>query len=248
MGWARRGFILALAGFPLLASAQLPRLDELLKRPPQALPASPGSKLAGSGEAGTDVAGIKEALAKGTERAIASLGARDGYFGNEAVRIGLPPSIRRVGDLARAAGFQAQVDSFVLSMNRAAEAAVPLASEFFGDAIRQMTVDDARSLLTGGDTAATEFFRSKTYDRLYEAFRPVVARRVESVGTTLAYKEMTNRLGKLPMAGDMSLDLDDYVTRKALDGLFLRVGEEERSIRQNPAARTTDLLKKVFGG
>ena len=111
-----------------------------------------------------------------------------------------------------------------------------------------MTVDDARALLTGGDTAATEFFRGKTYDRLYDAFRPVVARQVESVGTTKAYKEMTSGLSRLPMAGDLSIDLDDYVTRKALDGLFLRVGEEERSIRQNPAARTTDLLKRVFGG
>ena len=248
MSRSRRVIVGALASLPALAWAQLPKLDELLKRAPAALPGGSGAQQAGTGEAGTDIAGIKEALAKGTERAIASLAARDGYFGNEAVRIGLPSSIRRAGDLARAAGFQAQVDGFVLSMNRAAEAAVPLASEFFGDAIRQMTVDDARALLTGGDTAATEFFRGKTYDRLYDAFRPVVARQVESVGTTKAYKEMTSGLSRLPMAGDLSIDLDDYVTRKALDGLFLRVGEEERSIRQNPAARTTDLLKRVFGG
>jgi hypothetical protein len=233
---------------PALAWAQLPKLDDLLKRQAPALAPQPSAVLAGSTDAGANVAGIKEALATGTERAIASLAARDGYFGNDAVRIPMPPAIRKLADLARVAGYQAQVDSFVLSMNRAAEAAVPLASEFFGDAIRKMSLDDARAILAGGDTAATDYFRSKTYDRLFEVFKPVVARKVESVGTTLAYKEMTNRLRKLPMAGDVALDLDDYVTSKSLDGLFLKVGEEERQIRRNPAARTTDLLKRVFGG
>lgn len=228
------------------ARAQLPRLDDLLKKGGAALPGlSAGG--AGSGDAQTDVAGIKEALAVGTERAVAGLSRRDGYFGNQAVKILMPASIQKVADVARMAGFQRQVDDFVLSMNRAAEAAVPMASRFFGDAIRDMTLDDARGILAGGDTAATEFFRGKTQDKLFAAFRPVVSKKVDEVGATRAYKDMIGRYEKVPLVGRQSLDLDDYVTGKALDGLFLMVGEEEKKIRANPAARTTDLLKKVFG-
>jgi hypothetical protein len=228
------------------ARAQLPRLDDLLKKGGAALPGlSAGG--AGSGDAQTDVAGIKEALAVGTERAVAGLSRRDGYFGNQAVKILMPASIQKVADVARMAGFQRQVDDFVLSMNRAAEAAVPMASRFFGDAIRDMTLDDARGILAGGDTAATEFFRGKTQGKLFAAFKPVVSKKVDEVGATRAYKDMIGRYEKVPLVGRQSLDLDDYVTGKALDGLFLMVGEEEKKIRANPAARTTDLLKKVFG-
>ncbi|MCM5570352.1 DUF4197 domain-containing protein [Burkholderiaceae bacterium FT117] len=229
------------------ARAQLPRLDDLLKKGGAALPGlSSGS--VGSGDAQTDVAGIKEALAVGTERAVANLARRDGYFGNQAVKILMPSSIQKVADVARMAGYQKQVDEFVLSMNRAAEAAVPMASRFFADAIRAMTLDDARAILTGGDTAATEFFRGKTQDKLFAAFKPVVSKKVDEVGTTRAYKDMMGRYEKVPLVGSQSLDLDDYVTGKALDGLFYMVGEEEKSIRSNPGARTTELLKKVFGG
>jgi len=145
------------------------------------------------------------------------------------------------------AGYQKQVDAFILSMNRAAEAAAPLASRYFGDAIRDMSLEDVRGILSGGNTAATEFFRSKTHDKLYAAFKPTVSRKVNEVGATRAYKNMMGRYESVPLVSKQSLDLDDYVTNKSLDGLFYMVGEEEKKIRTNPAARTTDLLKTVFG-
>lgn len=229
------------------ASAQLPKLDDLMKgigTPPK----TPGSGSSiGSPSEKTSAAGIKEALAVGTERAVKSLSQENGYFGNAAVKILMPPSIQKVAEVARMAGYQKQVDEFILSMNRAAEAAAPQAARYFSDAIRDMTLEDARGILTGGDTAATEFFRRKTHDKLYAAFKPVVSQKVGEVGATRAYKNMMGRYENVPMMGKQSLDLDDYVTNKSLDGLFLMVGEEEKKIRTNPAARTTELLKSVFG-
>lgn len=229
------------------AQAQLPRLKDLIEKGSPLPGESPGTSAARAADERSTIAGLKEALAVGTERAVSGLSRPDGYFGNQAVKILMPPSIRKVADAARLAGFQKQVDSFVLSMNRAAEAAVPTASRFFGDAIREMTFADARGILTGGDTAATGYFRRKTQDRLFASFRPVVSRKVDEVGATRAYKELTGRFGGVSLTGRQSFDLDDYVTGKALDGLFHMVGEEERRIRSDPAARTTELLKKVFG-
>jgi hypothetical protein len=226
-----------------LALAQLPSLDSLMK----SVPALPGTAGTGSGADNTDIAGIKEALALGTESAVNSLSKTNGYFGNQAVKILMPSSIQKVADVARMAGYQKQVDEFVLSMNRAAEAAVPLASKYFGDAIREMSVDDVRGILSGGDTAATEFFRRKSQDKLYAAFKPVVSTKVNEVGATRAYKDMMGQYQSVPFMKQESLDLDDYVTRKGLDGVFYMVGQEEKNIRTNPAARTTDLLKTVFG-
>jgi len=230
-----------------IAGAQMPRLDDLMKGA-QKLPTVPvpGSD-AGATDDKTGAAGIKEALAVGTERAVQSLSRENGYFGNAAVKILMPSSIQKVADVARVAGYQKQVDEFVLSMNRAAEAAAPLASRYFGDAIRDMSLGDVRGILAGGDTAATEFFRGKTNDKLYAAFKPIVSQKVSEVGATRAYKSMMGRYESVPLVGGQSLDLDDYVTRKSLDGVFHMVGEEEKKIRTNPAARTTDLLKAVFG-
>ena len=227
------------------AAAQMPKLDDLLKEAGKLSKAPTAG--AGAGDDKTNVAGIKEALAVGTQRAVASLGRQDGYFGNAAVKILMPSSIQKVAEVARMAGYQKQVDQFILSMNRAAEAAAPLASRYFGDAIRDMSVDDVRGILGGGETAATEFFRGKTHDKLYAAFKPVVSQKVSEVGATNAYKNMMGRYESVPMMRSQSLDLDDYVTNKSLDGLFHMVGEEEKKIRTNPAARTTDLLKAVFG-
>lgn len=244
----KRGSIAVLGLFVAFGvSAQLPKLDDLMKGT-GSLPKIPaaGSSV-GAGDEKTDAAGIKEALAKGTEKAVNDLSKRDGYFGNAAVKILMPPSIQKVADVARMAGYQKQVDEFVLSMNRAAEAAAPLASRYFADAIRDLSFDDVRGILGGGDTAATDFFRAKTRDKLYDAFKPVVSQKVGEVGATSAYKAMIGRYSQLPMMRSQSLDLDDYVTNKSLDGLFHMVGEEEKKIRTNPVARTTDLLKAVFG-
>ena len=198
----------------------------------------------------TIVKGLKEALATGTERAVAAVARPDGYFGNQMIKILLPDKIQRAANLLREVGYQEQVDELVLSMNRAAEKAAPRAAGFFGDAIRGMTVEDANGILNNGDTAATDFFEKKTRSRLFDDFKPSVSKSMEQVGTVRAYKKMIGKYETVPLAslaGLPSLDLDAYVTNKALDGLFKMVGEEEKKIRTNPAAQTTDLLRKVFG-
>jgi hypothetical protein len=230
-----------------VASAQLPKLDDLMKGAGNLPKAPAAGSSVGAGDEKTNAAGIKEALAVGTERAVKDLSKQNGYFGNAAVKILMPPSIQKVAEVARMAGFQKQVDEFIFSMNRAAEAAAPLAARYFADAIRDMTFEDVRGILTGGDTSATDFFRRKTHDKLYTAFKPIVSEKIGEVGATRAYKDMMGRYESVPMMGKQSLDLDDYVTNKSLDGLFYMVGQEEKNIRTNPAARTTDLLKAVFG-
>jgi hypothetical protein len=197
---------------------------------------------------GTTAAGLKDALAVGTENAVKSLSKPDGYFGNELVKILMPEKLRTVADVLKKVGYQRQVDEFVLSMNHAAEKAAPEAASIFGDAIRGMTFDDARKILTGGNTSATDFFKEKTHDRLYAAFKPIISSSMDKVGTTKSYKDMMGKYESLPFMGSQSFDLDHYVTNKALDGLFLMVGQEEKKIRTDPAARTTDLLRTVFGG
>jgi len=229
------------------ASAQMPKLDDLIKRGENLPKSSDATSNVGAADDKTNAAGIKEALAVGTENAVKSLSQVDGYLGNQAVKILMPPSIQKVADVARMVGFQKQVDEFVVSMNRAAEKAAPLAARFFGDAIRDMSMQDVRGILTGGNTAATEYFKSKTHDKLYAAFKPVVSESVNEVGATRAYSDLMGRYENVPFASKQSLDLDDYVTNKSLDGLFYMVGEEEKKIRTNPLARTSDLLKTVFG-
>lgn len=230
-----------------LASAQPPDLEKALKGLGNLRQTSPAeSKQTGLDET-TQARGIKEALAVGTENAVKSLSRVDGYLGQSAVKILMPPSIQKVADVARKAGFDKQVDGFVVSMNRAAEAAAPMAANHFAQAIRDMTLDDVRGILSGGNTAATDFFRRTTHDKLYQAFKPVVSQKVNEVGATRSYKDMMGRYDKLPFVSKQSVDLDDYVTNKSLDGLFYMVGEEEKKIRADPLARTTDLLKSVFG-
>lgn len=244
----KHGVAMALAALvACAASAQMPKFDDILKGA-GTLSGTPATGTAlGASDEKTNAAGIKEALAVGTERAVKDLSRVNGYFGNEAVKILMPSKIQKVADVARMAGYQKQVDEFILSMNRAAEAAAPLAARHFGDAIRDMSLEDVRGILTGGDTAATDYFSRKTRDKLHAAFKPAVSRKVGEVGATRAYKDLMGRYESVPMMGKQSLDLDDYVTDKSLDGLFRMVGEEERKIRTNPAARTTDLLRAVFG-
>lgn len=198
-------------------------------------------------DASTSIAAIKEALALGTENAVKSLGRENGYFANQAVKILLPGSVQKLADLARKAGYQQQVDDLVLSMNRAAEKAAPLAATHFSNAIRTMSIQDAQVILQGGDTGATAFFSRKTREPLFAAFKPVVSKTVEQAGATRAYKSFMDRVERLPLVGRQKFDLDDHVTNKALDGLFYMVAEEEKKIRRNPLARTTSLLKTVFG-
>jgi len=194
----------------------------------------------------TVASGLKEALSIGTENAVKRGSQTDGYFGNKAIKILMPEKIQKVADVMKKVGYQKEVDGFVLSMNRAAEKAAPMAASFFGDAIKQMTFDDARKILNGGDTAATEFFKAKTSEKIYGAFKPIVSSSMDEVGVTRSYKTMMTKYESVPFVDKQSLDLDHYVTNKALDGLFVMVGDEEKKIRKDPAARVTDLLKTVF--
>ena len=191
--------------------------------------------------------GLKEALQIGTQNTVNLTGKTDGYFRNQAIKILMPEKLQTLESGLRAIGYGPKVDEFILSMNRAAERAAPSARQIFWDAIGAMTFDDAQKILKGGDTAATEYFRRKTSDRLTAAFRPIVERATNEVGVTRQYKDLVGRYQSIPFAKSESLDVDQYVVGKALDGLFHVLGEEEKKIRTNPAARVTDLLKEVFG-
>lgn len=257
------GLVLVAATLPVSAAGS-GQFKDLLNKVKQSSPTSNSSQL-GSGLPNSDIAsGLKQALAKGTTNAINSLGRNDGFWKNAKVRIPLPGKLEQAGNLARKLGQGAKVDAFELSLNRAAEKAVPQVADIFGDAIRKMTLSDARGILTGGDHAATDFFRRVAGDALTARIHPIVAQATASVGVTEKYKEFTagsggglgGALGSLGSLGGghksggsgSPIDLDNYVTGKTLDGLFTMIGEEEQSIRHNPAARSTDLLKKVFGG
>jgi hypothetical protein len=209
-----------------------------------ALKSAGGGSSAGGGEV---AAGLKEALATGTGNAVQSLSKADGYFGDAAVKILMPGKMQQAAELLKKAGYQKEVDDFTLSMNRAAEQAAPKAKPIFEDAVKNMSFEDAQKILNGGNTAATDYFKAKTSPQLTQAFKPVIADSMNQAGVTHSYKALTDRYTSMVPFGKMdSLDLDSYVTQKSLDGLFLKVGQEEAKIRTNPAARTTDLLKKVF--
>jgi hypothetical protein len=208
---------------------------------------SSGSSSSTGLDESTTISGLKEALAIGTENAVQNVSQVDGYFGNSLIKILMPEKIQNVADVLGKLGFQKEVDEFVLSMNRAAEKAAPEAASIFGDAIREMTIQDAVGILNGGDTAATDFFEEKTHDRLYGAFKPIISSSMDEGGATKSYKNMMGRYETIPFMDKRSLDLDHYVTDKSLDGLFYMVGQEEKKIRTDPAARVTDLLQTVFG-
>jgi hypothetical protein len=228
----------ACLGVLLAASPALAQLEQLLKG------------LGGSSPGGlSDVrigAGLKEALQVSTDNAVTSTGRLDGYFANQAIKILMPEKLRTVETGLRAIGYGRQVDELVVSMNRAAERAAPAAKQIFWDAIGALTLDDTRKILNGGDTAATEFFKTKTTDKLTAAFRPAVDQAMSEVGVSRQYNELVGRFQAIPFARAEAFDLDGYVVGKALEGLFHVVGEQERQIRTNPAARTTELLKEVF--
>jgi hypothetical protein len=205
------------------------------------------SSASGALDEKTAASGLKEALTVGTRKAVETVSKQDGYFGNARIKIPLPEKVQKSEKMLRKMGLSKYVDEFILTMNRAAEKAAPVATDIFIGAVKEMTIVDALKILSGGDTAATEYFRSKTYDKLYGAFKPPVSKAVQDVGVTRAYQQLVDKGKKARLIKDQSLDLDHHVTSKALDGLFYMVGEEEKKIRKDPVARVTDLLKKVFG-
>lgn len=191
--------------------------------------------------------GLKEALKIGTENAVNLTGKTDGYFTNKAIKILLPEKLHMMEQGLRAAGQGPKIDEFVLSMNRAAEQAAPSAKKIFWDALGEMSFEDAQKILTGGNTSATEYFKGKTTDKLTAAFTPVVKKTMDQVGVVQKYEGLVGHAQSIPFVKSETLDINHYVVTKALDGLFHVLGEEESQIRTNPAARTTDLLKEVFG-
>jgi hypothetical protein len=190
--------------------------------------------------------GLKEALQVGTDNAVGVTGRLDGYFRNQAIKILMPEKLQTLEKGLRLVGYGQQVDEFVLSMNRAAERAAPFAKQIFWDTIGEMNFDDARKILTGGDTAATQYFKARSSDKLVAAFGPVVGQTMDEVGVARQYKELVGLAKAVPFVKSEALDIDQYVVTKALDGLFYVVAEEERKIRTDPMARVTDLLKEVF--
>ena len=193
------------------------------------------------------VSGLKAALEKGAGVAVDLLGKTDGFFGNGAVKIPLPDSLKKYEKLMRSVGMGKHADELVLTMNRAAEAAVPEAKKLFVDSIRKMSVQDAKGILTGGQTAGTEYFKRSTTEQLREKFLPVVKRATAKVKLAEKYNQYAQKGVAFGLVKKEQANLDDYVTQKALDGLFFMVAEEEKKIRQDPVKAGSDIIRKVFG-
>ncbi len=192
------------------------------------------------------VDGLKQALEIGTKKAVRLVSKENGFMKNPKIKIPLPENVKKAESVLRNIGFGSKVDEFELSMNRAAERAAPKAKRIFWDAIKKMSFSDARQILEGPDDAATQYFRKITATQLRNEFKPIVNQAMSEVGVTQTYKSVDRKIRALPFTKSLSFDLDEYVTNKALDGLFAMLAEEEKKIRQDPAARVTDLLKKVF--
>ena len=238
MRFSKLGIVLTLC----CATYSLAQLGEVLKQA--------GESIQGRSTAGLSedkiVAGLKQALQLSTSKAVALTGKPNGFLKNEAIKIVLPAKLEAVGRSLRMLGMGAKVDELEVGMNRAAEQATPQAKQIFLTALRKMTFDDARHILTGDDTAATEYFKRTSSGDLTTTFSPIVQHSLEHVGVVQQY----NQLLKSAPGGSMltgQFDLNKYVVGKTLDGLFHMLGEEEKQIRKNPAAQTTALLKEVFG-
>lgn len=192
-------------------------------------------------------AGLKEALTRGAQAAVQNLGKADGFLGNAEVRIPLPPSFEKAKSAMRMMGMQKQADELVTAMNRAAEAAVPEAKAMLVDAIRQMSVADAKAILTGGDDSATRYFKERTQDGLAKKFLPVVKATTDKAGLAEKYNALASQGRSVGLVKEEDSTIESYVTRKALDGLYRMIAAEEKALRANPLGASSDLLKKVFG-
>ncbi len=224
----------------LSSSVQAQQLNTLLKKAKETIAAN-GGQLGPQDIA----AGLKEALAIGAEKGAAALSKENGFLGNPLLKIILPSEAQKVEKMLRGAGLGKMVDDAITSMNRGAEEACKEAAPIFVNAIRQMDVNDAIGILRGADTAATGFLRSKTTAPLGEAFKPVINRSLEKTGATKYWSTMINAYNKFSLQ-KINPDLSSHVTEKALQGIFTQIAIEEKNIRKDPLARTTDLLKKVF--
>lgn len=223
----------------MVVTAGCAELDQLTKNVQSSMPQT--------NSLGKIIAGLKEALSIGASNAVVDVSNVGGYFENQAIKILFPQENRQTSDMLRKFGFGKVVNDFEHSMNTAAEQAAPKAKAIFFDAITQMTFDDARRILNGPDTAATDYLRAKTSTTIAGLFHPIITDSMNKVGVTRLYKQMVEPLKVLPIDLPVPVDLDGYVTEKALNGLFVMVAEEEKKIRLDPTARVTELLKDVFG-
>ncbi len=243
-----RLLVAGLLGFTLSAHAGfgdlLKSAEDLIKTDQGAASGGLGAGLS-EGEIG---GGLKQALSVGAERAIALLGASGGFLDDPQVRIPLPGMLDKAGKTLRAVGYGSTVDEFETTVNRAAEQAIPKTLEIVKNAVEGMSWQDVRGVLNGGDDAATKFLRERAGGDMFGAVLPIVKNATETAGATAAYKNLKGRVDSSlgGVVSTKSLDLDDYVTQKTLDGLFLKLAAEEKKIRENPVARSTELLKKVF--
>ena len=193
------------------------------------------------------VSALRTALDKGSRAAVDQLGKENGFFGDARVKIPLPESLKRAERTMRRLGMGNYADELVLAMNRAAEAAVPEAKQLFVDSVKKMTVTDAKDILTGGDTSGTEYFKRTTSDQLRKRFLPIVKKSTAKVGLAQTYNQYAQQGAALGLVKQEHANLDDYVTQKALDGLYFMVAQEELKIRQDPVGTASSILKKVFG-
>jgi len=193
------------------------------------------------------VDGLKAALEKGTQIAVKRLGTVNGFFGNDKLKIPLPESLQQVERALRLVGMGREADELVLRMNRAAEAAVPEARALFVNAVKQMSVQDAKGILTGGNDAATQYFKRTTSAPLEQRFLPIIRKAMERVKLAELYEQYAGKAAQLGLIRKEDVKLDSYVTRKGLEGLFIVVAEEEAKMRANPVQETSKIIQKVFG-
>jgi len=193
------------------------------------------------------VVGLKDALVQSSAKAVSQLGGADGFLGNAKVKIPLPDSIKRVESGLRMVGMGKQADELVVSMNRAAEMAVKEATPVLTESIKKMSVQDAKGILTGGDDAATQYFRRTTSDQLTQRFLPIVKKMTAKVQLAEQYNNLAGQAAGFGLVKQEDANIDNYVTRKALDGLYLVIAEQERAIRKDPVGAATGMAKKVFG-
>lgn len=228
------------------------KLDNLGKAIPQnPAPATPGNTSASAAGLASfsnkdQIGSLKQALTQGAETAVMNLAKENGYLGNDKVRIPLPESLQKIDSLLRKVGMGQYADDLTTSINRAAEAAVPEAKTLLVGAVKKMSVEDAKSILTGGEDAATQYFRKNTETALAGKFKPIVAKSMQKVKLAEKYDQFAEKGAKVGLVNERDTKMDDYITRKALDGLFLMMAEQEKAIRANPMEATGNLAKKVF--
>jgi hypothetical protein len=193
------------------------------------------------------VRGLRQALNEGSLAAVAKLGVENGYFGNPKVKIPLPPSLQKIERGLRAFGMRSEADELVLAMNRAAEAAVPEAKQLLTDAVKKMSVQDAKGILTGGDTAATDYFKRATRPQLTQRFLPIVKNATDRVGLAQQYNALAGQAIQFGLVEKEQATIEQYVTHKALDGLYYMIGEQEKAFRKDPVSASSAIVRKVFG-